>query len=389
MRSFAALSGFEAVARGMLISVFPLAVYEALQDAQQVSQAYFLIGLLSLVAGLMVPWANRLIPRRWLYTGGAAMFALGDLLALQGGSVAVLSGLALITVATVVLFVCLNAYVLDFVARSDLGESETLRMFYAALGWTLGPVAGVYAHDFWAPLPFLISAAAIAGQLTLFWAMRAGNGKQISRAKAPAANPLAFLARFVAQPRLVAGWLFAVIRSCGWWVYVVYLPIFAVEAGLGPKLGGAMLSTTNALLFATPLMLRLIRRSSIRMAVRSGFSGAAAMFVLAGIGAPVPVAAAALLALGSIFLIFLDICGGLPFLMAVKPSERTEMSAIYSSFRDISGILTPGAAALILMVAPLSGIFIAGGAALFAAWGIAGRLHPNLGRKRLTPEPAE
>ena len=31
----------------------------------------------------------------------------------------------------------------------------------------------------------------------------------------------------------------------------------------------------------------------------------------------------------------------MPFLMAVKPSERTEMSAVYSSFRDVSGILTP------------------------------------------------
>jgi MFS transporter, ACDE family, multidrug resistance protein len=29
--------------------------------------------------------------------------------------------------------------------------------------------------------------------------------------------------------------------------------------------------------------------------------------------------------------------------MAVKPSERTEMAAVYSSFRDVSGILTPGA----------------------------------------------
>ena len=30
-------------------------------------------------------------------------------------------------------------------------------------------------------------------------------------------NPLAFLDRFFRQPRLIAGWLFAVIRSCGWW----------------------------------------------------------------------------------------------------------------------------------------------------------------------------
>ena len=36
--------------------------------------------------------------------------------------------------------------------------------------------------------------------------------------------------------------------------------------------------------------------------------------------------------------------GGLPFLLAVKPLQRTEMSAIYSSFRDVSGMVTPGVA---------------------------------------------
>ncbi len=79
----------------------------------------------------------------------------------------------------------------------------------------------------------------------------------------------------------------------------------------------------------------------------------------------------AFLFVGSYFLILLDICGGLPFLMSVKPSERTEMSAIYSSFRDVSGILTPGIAWLILTVAPVSGIFLASGIASLAAWKVA------------------
>jgi hypothetical protein len=69
--------------------------------------------------------------------------------------------------------------------------------------------------------------------------------------------------------------------------------------------------------------------------------------------------------------------------MAVKPSERTEMSAVYSSFRDVSGILTPGVAWLVLLVAPLPGVFMACGAGLWLAWGIAGRLHPRLGRARI------
>jgi ACDE family multidrug resistance protein len=64
------------------------------------------------------------------------------------------------------------------------------------------------------------------------------------------------------------------------------------------------------------------------------------------------------------------------------------MSAIYSSFRDVSGIVTPGVAWLVLLAAPLSGIFIAGGAGLFACWVLARTLHPRLGRARIAAEPA-
>jgi hypothetical protein len=43
---------------------------------------------------------------------------------------------------------------------------------------------------------------------------------------------------------------------------------------------------------------------------------------------------------------------------------------------------------MILLAAPISGIFVAAGMASFVAWGIAGRLHPRLGQARLkTAEP--
>jgi MFS transporter, ACDE family, multidrug resistance protein len=83
-----------------------------------------------------------------------------------------------------------------------------------------------------------------------------------------------------------------------------------------------------------------------------------------------------------VFLVMLDVVGGLPFLMSVKPSERTEMSAVYSSFRDVSGIVTPGLAWAVLWVAPLPAIFLAAGVGLLASWAVAGLLHPRLGTAR-------
>ncbi len=390
VKRFAILSAIESMVRGMLLTVMPLSVYRVFPDTGTVSLIYFAVGLMSLFAAMMLPRLARYIPRRWMFSLGAGLFVLGNALAIAGGKLLTL-GLLCNAVATVTVFICLNAYVLDYIAKAELGRSETLRMFYSALAWTVGPVTGVWLMEFWQPAPFLVSAAAAIVLLAVFWIMRLGDGKIIAKARTPAANPLSFVGRFFAQPRLIAGWLFAVIRSCGWWVYVVYLPIFAVEAGLGDKIGGTMLSLTNCLLFATPLMLRWMQHHGVRTAVRTGFLVCGVAFVAASFASPLPLLAMGILMIGSFFLILLDIAAGLPFLLAVKPSERTEMAAVYSSFRDVSGIATPGVAWLVLQVLPLAGVFAAIGLMLFGAWGLAGRQHPQIGtrasdrvRKRLS-----
>jgi len=382
IEAFALLAGLEAAVRGVLISVMPLAIYEALGSAEAVSRVYFFVGLGSMVWGLLVPWATRFLPRRWMYTAGCGLYLLGMALAVQGGALAVPMALACMALATATCFVCFNAYVLDYVARGQLGRTQSLQMLYAAAPWAIGPMTGVWLRETWRPLPFLIAAGFALLLLAAFWVLRLGNGRQIQRARRPAVNPLAYLGRFFRQPRLIVGWLFAVIRSCGWWVYVVYLPIFCIEAGLGPRVGGMALSVSNALLFLTPLLLRLVHRSSVRRAVRGAFALCAASFIGAGLLSGWPPLAVAGLMLGSVGLVMLDTAGGLPFMLSVKPSERVEMAAVYSSFRDVSGILTPGMAWAVLLVAPIAGVFVASGAGFVAAWVMAGNLHPRLGMAR-------
>ncbi|WP_138934059.1 MFS transporter [Roseovarius arcticus] len=388
VRGFAILAGTEAIARGILISVFPILMYGTIRDAAAISKIYFIIGLLSLLVGLLIPYVIRFVPRRWVYGVGSLMFSVGAMLATLETPNAVIIGLALTTIATVTMFVCFNAYVLDYVAKIELGQLETSRLFYSALGWTIGPALGVYLYSWWSLAPFVIAAVAASMTLLTFLAMRLGNGKLIIKSQRAPANPFAFCHRFFAQPRLITGWLFAVVRSCGWWVYVVYLPIFAVQNGLGEQLGGIALSISNGALFLTPLMLRFMQRKSVRTTVRIGFLMSGILFMMASLPFGIPLVAVICLMLGSFFLILLDVSAGLPFLLAVKPSERTEMSAIYSSFRDVSGIVTPGAAWLVLLAAPISGIFVAGGVALIGAWILANKLHPRLGYARISVEGA-
>jgi hypothetical protein len=386
VRAFAILSGLDAAVRGTIISVMPLELYRAFGDAAVVSIIYFAVGCLSLLVGLLVPRIATLLQRRWTFTLGAALFLVGQTAGIIGGTwmvVAILANGA----GTVMVFVCLNAYVLDYIARSDLGRTESMRMFYAALPWTVGPFLGVLLLEVWRPLPFIVAGFLALGLMGVFWILRLGNGRAIARARGPEPNPLAYIGRFVQQPRLIAGWIFAVIRSSGWWVFAVYLPIFAVEAGLDPSIGGATLSAASALMFTTPFMLRWMQARSVRVAVRVGFMGAASCFALAAATSAWPWIAVGTMMAGAFFLVLLDAVGGLPFLLAVKPSERAEMAGIYSSFRDVSAIVTPGIAWLVLLVLPLPAMFGAMGGLLAATWALAGRLHPMLGQPAARRHP--
>jgi len=385
---FAVLSALDAGARAILVSVFPLLMYRTLGSAERVSAIYLVVGMVALAAALLIPWAMRRVPRRWMFTAGALTYSLAAALVLAGGVAATPFALGLCSVASVTVFVCLNAYVLDYISQGELRQCETLRLFYSALAWSLGPFMGVWLLSVWTPLPFLVSAAFGLVLCLVFWKMRLGNGKLIRRSRAPATNPLAYIARFASQPRLVAGYSFAMLRSCGWWVYIVYLPIFAIQSGLGDRTGGIAVSLTNSLLFLTPFMLRWARPRPVRMAVRTGFLCSACLFTAATVLHASPWLALVCLFFGSAFLVLLDISGGLPFLMAVKPSERTEMSAIYSSYRDVSGILTPGIASVVLLFVPVYGLFAAAGLGLFVGWGVAGRIPQRLGIARIIPGAA-
>jgi ACDE family multidrug resistance protein len=381
VKSFAMLAALESAARGILISVLPIAMYRVYADAKLVSEVYFLVGLLSFITALTVPWASRYIPRRWLFTGASSIFIVGAIIGALADTWVLAIGMSFMTLAVVVITICINAYFMDYVTRSKLSEGETLRLFYSGAAWTLGPFLGIWLMGIWRPAPFILSALAASCLLFLFWELRLGNGKAIHKAKIQPPNPFSFLNKFRKQPRLVAGWTLAVMRSSAWWVYVVYLPIYAVENGYSEQLGGVLLSASNAFLFLTPLMLKAMK-GQVRKAIMLSFIGSGVFFLLSSLEIAGSSFAIGSLVIATLFLISLDMCGGLPFLMAVRPSERTEMSAVYSTYRDVSGVITPGTASLLLIVAPLHAMFSVTALGLFGCAYLATKLHPRLGSKR-------
>jgi MFS family permease len=375
---FALIAGLEALVRGSTLAAFPLLMYRAWGNAQVVTELYFVVGLLSLLTALAVPVLAQRLQRRWVYVLGLTLYLLSASFGMVGGKWVTIA-LLCNTMAAATCFVCFNAYVLDHVPKTEFARLESLRMFYGGLGWVLGPTLGVQLLPFWYGSPFLMAGLGAAAILFYIHRIRLGNGRAMSRQARSASHPWVYLQRFFLQPRLIGGWLFAVMRSCGWWFYFVYVGIFAVEHGLGDNVGGLATSLANMGLFGAPLLFRWVQRRTLRHAMRTGFLLGGLCFILATLVSPLPWATVAVLVLGSYCLVLLDVCAGLPFLMSVKPSERTEMSAVYSSFRDVSGILSPGLAWAVLHFTGVSGVFAAGGCALLFAWWVAGQLHPQLG----------
>jgi len=378
VKGFARLAGMEAVIRGTTLSVFPLVMYRAWGSAAVVSQIYFVIGLLSLLTALTVPALSRHVPRQRIFSIAILLYVVACVFGMLGGKFNTVALLCAVMGAATS-FVCFNAYVLDFIDKTEFSKLESLRLFYGAWGWVLGPVVGVWLLSVWHGAPFVLVAVAALVMLWMKTQMHLGNGKAIVTQQPRAAHPVANVRRFFSQPRLVTGWLIPLMRSCGWWFYFVYVGIFAVENGLGDKVGGYASSAANLGLLLAPLMLRWMRRHSVRRAVRMGCLLSGLSFVLATLVSPFPWATVVVLVAGTFSLVLLDVCAGLPFMMSVKPSERTEMSSVYSSFRDSSGILSPALAWLVLQFFPVSAVFAAAGAGLLGAWSVAGRLHPQLG----------
>lgn len=379
VEDFARIGGLEALVRGGTLSVYPLVLYRAWGSAAVVSQIYFVVGVVSLLTALMVPALARRFPRRWIYLFACGLYIAGAVVGALGG-MWVTAALLFSVMAAALSFVCFNSYVLDHIDKSEFSKLETLRLFYGGVGWVAGPALGVWLLSVGPWAPFALVGVAAGVILWLVWATPLGDGKSIVKATdAKRSHPLAHVKRFFSQPRMVMGWVLPVIRSCGWWVYFVYVGIFALENGLGDKVGGLASSVANMGLFLAPLMLRWMRKRSVRTAVRAGCLGGGVFFIAGTLVSPWPWATVTMLVLGTVFLVLLDTCAGLPFLMAVKPSERTEMSAVYSSFRDASGIMSPGIAWVVLQFAPIEGLFAVAGLALLAAWLVAGHLHPDLG----------
>jgi MFS family permease len=368
--AFATLFALESLARALVSTVISVQAYDLLQNNQQVSMLFTVIGIGGLAATLTIPAVVRLTARRWVYSGGTLLLmAAGALLATHtlAGQAA---GMFFRLLGAACLNITLSLYILDHIPRQDLVRSEPLRLALSTASWTIGPYLGVYLyarHGVWSP--FVLSMVAAGLVLAVFWYLRLREFIRPAQ-KAPP-NPLRNIGRFIAQPRLRLAWLIAFGRSCFWSTFFIYLPLLMIGAGMGAEVGGFIISLGNMALVTAVYFGRLARRVGVRQVIAGAMAALALVSALAGIcGTALPLIAAGFLLAGAIAGAALDGVGGIPFLRAVKARERAEMAGVYRTFIDVADLLPTLVFSVVLLFFPLGAVFIVLGAWLAVVAGL-------------------
>lgn len=352
-RGLARLTGFEGFARAMLVGVIPLLAYEAVGDKETVARIYLVAAVLTLSITINFARLEKLLQRRWVVTlaGGFLVSAAAVFYWAEGPLFAV--GIGLRAAAASLFSVCLSLYIMENITKSDLVVAESRRMQINGIGWLIGPSLGVWlwGQNYHASTFMLSALMAVLG-VAYFWRLRLGNNTIIRAAKTRSANPLVLIQRYFSQKHLRIAYAITLSRSMFWVTVFVYGPIYVVEAGLPGWMAGALLSCVSGLLFFSPLVRRAAQRFGTRTIIITGLctaGGSCAVLLL--IGEPKPIGAAFWM-LGAVGAACLDVLGNIPFMRNVKPYERTEMTMVFSTWREMSELLVPLSIAIISLFAP-------------------------------------
>ena len=365
--AFAGLFFFATFSRAVLVSVLPLQAHELLGNAQAVSALYFFAALLGIATSISVPvLLHRLGASITFYVGIVAMLVSVSLLG-SGAPLLFAGGIAIHFMSIAVMDVPLNAYILNETPRRQLSRFEPLRILYTVFAFAVGPWLGVYLESrVDQMLPFAL--AGVAALSSVFYFRWLGLHKvEFRQDSARPVNPLRHVSRFAVQPRMRLAWTLALARAAWWMTFVIYTPIYAKISGLGELAGAATVSIGTAWVLSVTWWGRMGRRFGLRRLFTAGFLATSVLSVLVGLCAGSPWVALTLLVWNALAATALDGAGNVPFLRSVRSFERSEMTGVYLTYRDIAQLGAPGLFALLLGVFQLPVVFFAAGGWMLGA----------------------
>jgi MFS family permease len=298
--------------------------------------------------------------RRWVYSAGAALLAIGSLFFVTHSLAGQFLGMLCRVMGASALSITLNLYIMDHIRKTEFMQAESLRMAWSTIAWTSGPTLGIFLYTRFGIYAAHGAVAVFAlSLLALFWYYRLGDNQMIAAGRSRAVNPFANIGRFIVQPRLRLAWLIAFGRACYWSTFFVYGPLFMVITKQGELAGGLLVSAGNALLFVAIFWGKAGKRFGARRAITLAFFGMSAMLFAAGaVGAAAPLLTAGFLLVGAFFTICVDALGSTAFMRAVRAYERPQMAAVYRTYLDFSELTPPLIYSVVLAFFGLGSVFV-------------------------------
>ncbi len=349
------LFGLENLARSITVTALPLAGLRALEDTQTVSTYLFVAGALAVIVVLNCGTLIRLISRKFVFTLACLFIVLAAFCFVLDTKCFYLVGAALRSAAAGMVLTCISLYILDFIPNDKIVHAESTRISFAAVAWLIGVPLGAWLWENVSEhAPFVIAAVVAVIELIIFWILRF---REAPRIKTPQKqiSLLRQMRVYFADPHLRTAYIIATTRSMYWAVMYTYVPLYVVTQGLPTLYSSLALSTGIAfMLFAKPIG-KVANRFGIRRSIFVAMTVTGSLTILGGLFAGVyegfsfPLLTIAILAVASMFNGICDIIGNIPFIRIVSPEQRTQMTAIFSTWRDMAFVMTPGVASVVLL----------------------------------------
>ena len=355
--------------RAVLLSILPLKALLLVGNAQMVSVLFFMVSVGGIGVSLSVPFMLRKTDLQNGFLISVFSMAVSVAFLWTGTLWSFAVGMVLHVFSVTSMEVMLSLYVMQRIPRRQLPEFEPLRMVSAIVALSIGPWLGVYLQSRVADwLPFAIAIAGTVATLIYFRWLGLHRMSMPTR-DFGAGNPLRHIGRFFRQPRLRLAWSLILTRSSWWMMFIIYTPIYASQSGLGELTGAAIVSIGSAWTLTLPYWGWFARRYSLRRLMYMGFTVATVMSLMVFVFSGTPRLAIVLLVFAALGATMLDGSGHVLFLRAVHPLERSEMTGVFQTYRDVANLAVPGFFAILLKFFALPVIFIGA-----AGWMMVGTL---------------
>ena len=343
--------GLENASRATLGSLITIAGLEIFNSAKLMSVSIFISSLIALPIVLFAGNLINLFSRKYIFSFASVLIIIGSLLLSYSDIIAYTLGNILRMAGAGLIMICVSLYTMDFIPRKELAQVESRKILFAAMSWVLFPGIGTWLWvNTFKMAPFLLSSIIMTLLLLIFWWLRI---KESELVKEPNKNHLNFLSNlkiYFYNPHMRVAYLIAVTRSASWVFFFTYGPIYFIEAGVAIEWVGFVMGSIISIFVFSSYFAKIGESFGIRRTIYYSFLISGISLGIIGLLPKPALIGIIFLVIATLGMDMLDIIGNLPFMRMVNPKQRTEMTTVYSTWREFSFAITPGFASLFLFL---------------------------------------